>query len=138
MRSVEDDGWEAGYWDDILHEFGVAGYIEARYGAQERRSSMDFTVSISGTKTISVDIDGDTIGDAAGQVFENETGDLNDVIINDLSVETEQVEVVIDFSATLNIELDDEDIDRLVRNEAENALSNAGVDDFDIDSVDQV
>ena len=31
MRPDDEDTWEAAYWDDLLHEFGVDAYITARW-----------------------------------------------------------------------------------------------------------
>lgn len=35
------EGWEAEYWDDFIHDFGLAAYIEERYQRGGENMSFD-------------------------------------------------------------------------------------------------
>jgi len=138
MRSIEGDGWEAAYWDEYLAEFGPVAYIEARYtlAPQPKGHDMDFTASISGTRTVNISLD--NLDEEVANALDNELSgsDLESVSVENF--DAPDIEVEVKFSAELSVTIDEDDLERLARNEVEQALSNAGVDDFDIESLDQV
>jgi hypothetical protein len=41
MRCDDEASWYAEQWDDYLHEFGLAAYVEARYGLQRNDLTHD-------------------------------------------------------------------------------------------------
>jgi|KBSSwiS6_1023812.scaffolds.fasta_scaffold241924_1 hypothetical protein len=98
---------------------------------------MDFTVNISGTKNVEIEL-GD-LDDDASNALDNELSgsDLEDVSIEEVTVDGgTAVQAEVRFTASLLVELEDDDIEQLVRDNASDALSSAGVHDFDIDSID--
>jgi hypothetical protein len=98
---------------------------------------MEFNVSITGTKTVDIELDG--LDELASDALDSELGnDLGDVSIEDVTVDggtTVQAEVT--FLATLAVSLEASDIEDLVRDKAEDDLKDAGVDSFDISSIEE-
>ena len=125
-------------WDEFLHEFGVKAYAEARYFdvppvATRKDNDMEFTVEFSGTQ--SVELDEYILERAAGDAFHDAVSDFGgDISINGVSG---PVEVEVSFSGTLTVELDTSDVETLVEQRAEVELSNAGLEDVTVDSVDE-
>jgi hypothetical protein len=98
---------------------------------------MDFTVNISGTKNVEIELR-DLDEDASNALDSELTGsDLEDVNIEEVTIDGGSVvEAEVRFTASVLVTLEDADIEDLVRHQAEDALSSAGVHDFDIDSID--
>lgn len=98
---------------------------------------MDFTVSVIGTKN--VDIELNDLDDLASDVLDTELvgSDLEDVDIEEVTIDGgTTIEAEVRFTANITVTLEDSDIEDLVRHQAENVLSESGVHDFDIDSID--
>jgi hypothetical protein len=141
MSPTDDDTWEAEYWDELLREFGVAAYIEAReqqlaaYGHERKDRTMEFTVSITGRKEVNLALE-NLFEDVANTLDNDLAGsDLENVDLSEF--DTPDIDITVSFTADLRVELDSSDLEQLVRDQAENTLANAGITDFDIDTVDE-
>ena len=144
MRPADEDTWEVEYWDELLHEFGVSAYIEARlealgHGAPNAREEhdMEFNVSIIGTKEVNIALE--NLDEEVANALDNELSgsDLEDVSIEEFDP-PEDVDIEVKFTASVTVELDQADLEQLVRDQVESTLGNAGVTDFDIDTIDEV
>jgi hypothetical protein len=139
MRSIEGNRWEAAYWDEYLREFGPVAYVEARYPLRRNpkgRGTMEFTASIIGTRTVNIPLD--NLDEEVAAALDNELlgSELEDVSVDEFKP-VDDIEVEVKFSGELTVTIDENDIERLARDEVEQALSNVGVDSFDIDSLEQ-
>jgi hypothetical protein len=132
VRSVEDDGWEAAYWDDYAAEFGTAALIEARYtlAPQPKGRDMEFIASISGTTTVTLDTEGltdDIVEALANYGLDN----VEDLVVENAA----EAEVSVEWTGSYRGELDNADVEQLVRERIEAELGSV---DVSVDSVEEV
>lgn len=129
-----DDEREAERWDTVLHDFGVRAYIHERYmsTAEQKETAMaSFTVGITFTKNVEVEVDEDSVTNA---VDNEDFGIINDISVEDFT-SGETVEVEVQFSGSIEVELGD--LEELAKQEAERLLANESVFDFEVQTVDE-
>ena len=130
MNHDANGDWEASYWDDILHEFGVHAYIELREQQHPPKPkegtdmSTEFTANIRGRKQVEVALSDvqDALNEAAEQEVQSALSVLDDYEVEGSTLDTDYVTVDIDFTGSLTIELDEDDLAQLAREKVEEEL----------------
>lgn len=99
---------------------------------------MDFTVNISGTKQLEIDVELDE--EVANALDSELSGDVENLQLEDFSTENGTSTITVDakFTGSIDVTVDESDIEDLVRNLVENSLVGAGIHNFDIDGIEEV
>lgn len=98
---------------------------------------MEFTVEVSGTKTVDVytsDVQ-DALLEAAEQSVQDALSTLDDYNVEDADIDTDTIEVRVKFSGSTTVQVDEDDIRTLVEDQVKDALGD--VDDMSIDSIEE-